>query len=268
MASPMPVLPEVPSMIVPPGFSFPARSASSIIFTAMRSLIELPGLNVSILTRTVPLTTPFVIRLMRTIGVSPMASRMVLQIRFTNTVYTFGHRSRDSGLGIWDSRITLPRCWLSASHEGRAQRDSGSQRTTNHEPRPRIPNPESRIPSSSMPKLIAAPAVVAAAGTKPKRIEEFAGRVNSGHASVSVARMTSPSGWEEAGQRPEFEEITVVLRGMVRVEYEGGGLDVHGGQGVVTVPGEWVRYSTPDADGAEYIAVCLPAFSTETVHRD
>src|SRR5262245_6349633 len=119
-----------------------------------------------------------------------------------------------------------------------------------------------------MPRLIAAPAVVAAAGTKPKRIEEYAGRVNSGHASVSVARMTSPSGWEEPGQRPEFEEITVVLRGMVRVEHEGATLDVRAGQAGVTAPGEWVRYSTPGADGAEYIAVCLPAFSPATVHRD
>jgi quercetin dioxygenase-like cupin family protein len=119
-----------------------------------------------------------------------------------------------------------------------------------------------------MPTLIAAPAVVAAAGTKPKRIEEFAGRVNSGHAQVSVARMTSPSGWQEPGQRPEFEEITVVLRGMLRVEHAGGALDVHAGQAVVTAPGEWVRYSTPDADGAEYVAVCLPAFSPATVHRD
>jgi quercetin dioxygenase-like cupin family protein len=119
-----------------------------------------------------------------------------------------------------------------------------------------------------MPHLIAAPAVVAAAGTKPKRIEEFAGRVNSGHARVSVARMTSPSGWQEPGQRPEFEEITVVLRGMLRVEHAGGVLDVHAGQAVVTVPGEWVRYSTPDADGAEYVAVCIPAFSPATVHRD
>ena len=119
-----------------------------------------------------------------------------------------------------------------------------------------------------MPKLIEAPAVVAAAGTKPKKIEEFAGRVNSGHASVSVARMTSPSGWEEPGQRPEFEEITVVLRGLVRVEHEGGALEVRAGQAVVTAPGEWVRYSTPGADGAEYIAVCLPAFSPSTVHRE
>ncbi|PYQ99804.1 MAG: cupin [Acidobacteria bacterium] len=119
-----------------------------------------------------------------------------------------------------------------------------------------------------MPKLISAPAVVAAAGTRPKRIEEFAGRVNSGHADVSVARMTSPSGWQEPGQRPEFEEITVVLRGMLRVEHDGGALDVQAGQAVVTAPGEWVRYSTPGADGAEYVAVCLPAFSPATVHRD
>ena len=119
-----------------------------------------------------------------------------------------------------------------------------------------------------MPRLIAAPTVIAAAGTKPKRIEEFAGRVNSGHAQVSIARMTSPSGWEEPGQRPEFEEITVVLRGMVRVEFEGGALDVRAGQAVVATPGEWIRYSTPEPDGAEYIAICLPAFSPDTVHRD
>ncbi len=119
-----------------------------------------------------------------------------------------------------------------------------------------------------MPRLIAAPAVVAAAGTKPKKIEEFTGRVNSGHTGVSVARMTSPSGWLEPGQRPEFEEITVVLRGMVRVEHDGGAIDVHAGQAIVTSPGEWVRYSTPGPDGAEYVAVCLPAFSPATVHRD
>jgi quercetin dioxygenase-like cupin family protein len=119
-----------------------------------------------------------------------------------------------------------------------------------------------------MPRLIKAPAVVAAAGTKPKKIEEFAGRVNSGHAQVSVARMTSPSGWQEPGQRPEFEEITVVLRGLLRVEYEGGALDVNAGQAVVTAPGEWIRYSTPGVGGAEYVAVCLPAFSPATVHRD
>lgn len=119
-----------------------------------------------------------------------------------------------------------------------------------------------------MPRLIEKPTVIAPAGNKPKQIQEFAGRVNSGHASVSVARMTSPSGWEEPGQRPDFEEITLVLRGMLRVEHEGGVIDVRAGQAVTTAPGEWVRYSTPEAEGAEYIAVCLPAFSHTTVNRD
>ena len=119
-----------------------------------------------------------------------------------------------------------------------------------------------------MPRLIAQPTVVAAAGNKPKQIEEYAGRVNSGHTNFSVARMVSPGGWVEPGQRPQFEEVTVVLRGMVRVEYEGGVLDVRAGQAVVTAPGEWVRYSSPEPDGAEYIAVCTPAFSPATVHRD
>jgi mannose-6-phosphate isomerase-like protein (cupin superfamily) len=119
-----------------------------------------------------------------------------------------------------------------------------------------------------MPRLIHAPAVVAPAGNKPKRIEEYAGRVNSGHDAVSVARMMSPQGWQEPGQRPDFEEITVVLRGRLRVEHEDGTMDVEAGQAVITSPGEWVRYSTPVAGGAEYIAVCLPAFSVETVNRD
>ena len=118
-----------------------------------------------------------------------------------------------------------------------------------------------------MPRLIQTPTIIQAAGTPPKRIEEYAGRVNSGHTSVSVARMVSPPGWHEPGQRPDFEEITVVLEGMVRVEYEGGALDVLAGQAVVTSPGEWVRYSTPSG-GATYVAVCLPAFSMETVRRD
>ena len=119
-----------------------------------------------------------------------------------------------------------------------------------------------------MPRLISTPAVVQAAGKPPKRIEEFAGRVTSGHVGVSVARMISPTGWQEPGQQPEFEEITLVLRGLLVVEYAGGRLEVRAGQAVVTAPGEWVRYSTPEEGGAEYIAVCLPAFSPGTVHRD
>jgi mannose-6-phosphate isomerase-like protein (cupin superfamily) len=121
---------------------------------------------------------------------------------------------------------------------------------------------------TQMPKLIEKPTTIAGVGTKPKQIQEFAGHVNSGHESVSVARMISPSGWEEPGQRPEFEEITVVLKGTLRVEHEGGALDVRAGQAVITSRGEWVRYSTPGPEGAEYIAVCLPAFSPATVHRD
>ena len=119
-----------------------------------------------------------------------------------------------------------------------------------------------------MPTLLPAPAVVPAVGTKPKRIEEFAGRVNSGHSQVSVARMVSPEGWQEPGQTPEFEEITIVLRGTLRVEHRSGAMDVQAGQAVVAHPGEWIRYSTPVAGGAEYIAICLPAFSPGTVHRD
>jgi mannose-6-phosphate isomerase-like protein (cupin superfamily) len=119
-----------------------------------------------------------------------------------------------------------------------------------------------------MPRLIQGPTIIEAAGNKPKRIEEYAGRANSGHANVSVARMVSPPGWIEPGQRPEFEEITVLLRGMLRVDYDGGSLDVRAGQAIVTRPGEWVRYSTPEADGAEYLAVCIPAFAPDTVHRD
>ena len=119
-----------------------------------------------------------------------------------------------------------------------------------------------------MPEFIEAPSVVEAAGNKPKIIEEYVGRVNSASADVSVARMRSPGGWEEPGQRPEFQEVTLVLRGMVRVEHEGGALDVHAGEAVVAFPGEWVRYSSPAPGGAEYIAICLPAFAPETVHRD
>ncbi len=119
-----------------------------------------------------------------------------------------------------------------------------------------------------MPRLIEAPSLVEAAGNPPKTIEEYAGRVNSGHSGVSVARMISPEGWREPGQRPEFEEISVVLAGTLHVEYQGGTLDARAGQAVVASPGEWVRYSSPESGGAEYVAICIPAFSPETVHRD
>jgi len=119
-----------------------------------------------------------------------------------------------------------------------------------------------------MPTLIEKPSVIAAAGNKPKIIEEFIGRVNSKTEALSVARMQSPSGWVEPGQTPEFDEYTFVLRGTLRVTSLGGVVDVHAGQAVIAHAGEWVQYSTPGPDGAEYIAVCLPAFSMETVHRD
>jgi len=115
---------------------------------------------------------------------------------------------------------------------------------------------------------IKAPTKIEAAGSVPKVIEEFIGRVNSGHDGVSIARMKSPSGWEEPGQRPEFDEFTVVLRGSLRIEGEIGSIDVAAGEASHVQAGEWVRYSTPSPDGAEYIAVCVPAFSPETVHRD
>ncbi len=119
-----------------------------------------------------------------------------------------------------------------------------------------------------MPTLISAPARVTAAGNKPKLIDEYIGRVNSATSATSVAHMRSPGGWQEPGQTPEFDEFTVVLKGMLRVEHAGGSVDVRAGQAIIAHRGEWVRYSTPEADGAEYVAVCLPAFSMETVHRD
>jgi ethanolamine utilization protein EutQ len=119
-----------------------------------------------------------------------------------------------------------------------------------------------------LPTLIASPTRIAPHGTKPKLIDEYVGRVNSATQSVSVAHMHSPGGWEEAGQTPEFDEFTVVLRGRLRVEHTGGQLDVGPGQAVIAHRGEWVRYSTPHPEGAEYIAVCLPAFAPDTVHRD
>jgi len=120
-----------------------------------------------------------------------------------------------------------------------------------------------------MPQLITEPTLVPAAGTEPKQIEEYVGRVNTGTGALSIARMVSPIGWVEPGQRPDFDEFTLVLRGRLRVESEDRSvLDVRAGQGVIVRAGEWVRYSTPPPEGAEYIAVCLPAFSPDTVHRD
>lgn len=119
-----------------------------------------------------------------------------------------------------------------------------------------------------MPTSITQPTRIEAAGNKPKLIDEYIGRVNSKTSAASVAHMRSPGGWLEPGQTPEFDEFTIVLKGTLRVEHKGGAIDVHAGQAVVAHAGEWVRYSTPQEGGAEYIAVCLPAFSVETVHRD
>ena len=119
-----------------------------------------------------------------------------------------------------------------------------------------------------MPDLIPTPTRIVAAGNKPKAIDEYVGRVNSRTTALSIAHMRSPAGWEEPGQRPEFDEYTLVLKGMLRVSHESGSLDVRAGQAVVARAGEWIRYASPEADGAEYVAVCLPAFSPNTVHRD
>jgi mannose-6-phosphate isomerase-like protein (cupin superfamily) len=119
-----------------------------------------------------------------------------------------------------------------------------------------------------MPTLIVRPTRVEAAGNKPKLIDEYIGRVNSANEEVSIAHMRSPGGWQEPGQAPEFDEFTVVIRGLLRVEHRDGHLDVRAGQAVIAHRGEWIRYSTPDPEGAEYIAVCVPAFSPGSVHRD
>ncbi len=119
-----------------------------------------------------------------------------------------------------------------------------------------------------MPTLISQPTRIEAAGNKPKIIEEFIGRVNSNESRLSIARMKSPSGWVEPGQTPQFDEFTIVLKGMLRVKHGGGQMDVKAGQAIVAHAGEWVQYSSPEADGAEYVAICLPAFSPTTVHRD
>jgi quercetin dioxygenase-like cupin family protein len=118
-----------------------------------------------------------------------------------------------------------------------------------------------------MPTLIEQPKIILAAGNKPKRIEEYAGRVSSGHENVSVARMVSPEGWEEPAQQPEFDEISLVLRGTLRVDSETGAIDVQAGQAIIAHAGERVRYSTPADGGAEYVAICIPAFSPHSVHR-
>jgi mannose-6-phosphate isomerase-like protein (cupin superfamily) len=120
----------------------------------------------------------------------------------------------------------------------------------------------------NQPTLIAQPTRVQAAGNKPKLIDEYVGRVNSATSAVSIAHMRSPVGWQEPGQTPEFDEFTVVVKGALRVEYAGGSLDVRAGQAVIAHKGQWVRYSTPEPEGAEYFAICLPAFSPGSVHRD
>lgn len=119
-----------------------------------------------------------------------------------------------------------------------------------------------------MPKFIESPSIIESAGNLPKKIEEFVGRVNTENSQISIARMTSPEGWLEPGQRPEFQEITVVLEGTIVVEFEGGMREIRAGSAIVAEPGEWVRYSTPKPGGAKYIAICLPAFSPDMVHRD
>jgi len=119
-----------------------------------------------------------------------------------------------------------------------------------------------------MPTLISQPTRIQAAGNKPKLIDEYIGRVNSKTSGVSIAHMRSPQGWVEPGQSPEFDEFTIVLKGLLRVTHKEGSLDVRAGQAVIAHAGEWVRYSTPEEGGTEYIAVCLPAFAVETVHRD
>ncbi len=119
-----------------------------------------------------------------------------------------------------------------------------------------------------MPEFVPSPTVIEAVGNMPKRIEEYVGRVNTADESVSVARMVSPAGWKEPGQCPRFDEMTLVLKGALQVEFEGGNQRVGAGQAIIARSGEWVRYSSPETDGAEYLAICIPAFSPETVQRD
>ena len=119
-----------------------------------------------------------------------------------------------------------------------------------------------------MPQLVTTPSVIEAAGNKPKIIEEFIGRINSGTTELSIARMSSPQGWTEPGQKPEFDEYTLVLDGMLRIQFKDGQIDVQAGQAVIVSAGEWIQYGSPNPGGATYVAVCLPAFSPQTVHRD
>jgi ethanolamine utilization protein EutQ len=147
--------------------------------------------------------------------------------------------------------VTRNRLWLHARQCGTLA--AGAQPRTEEEP---------------LPRLIDTPTRITAHGNLPKLIDEHVGRVNTGDAGISVAHMRSPGGWTEPGQRPEFREVTLVLRGLLRVETEAGTLDVRAGQSIVCEPGEWVRYSTPEQDGAEYVAVCTPAFDPGTVRRD
>lgn len=193
-----------------------------------------------------------------------------------------GHTSQKSGDPLaWDgwacldTRVFDEGGWLTGLVVGPDEVYQANQRGDVRGPFPLSdsfvgPNRPKAMPvrRATPPRLITGPKIIEAAGNKPKMIREYVGRVNTGTADVSIAHMTSPAGWVEPGQRPDFDEYTVVLRGTLRVEHEAGYLDVQGGQAVLTRAGEWVRYSTPTADGADYVAVCLPAFSPDTVHRD
>ena len=152
-----------------------------------------------------------------------------------------------------------------------ARRAAHASATRGYSLRPLAPSPCANVFDVlyfPMPTLIPQPTRIQAAGNKPKLIDEYVGRVNSKTTAASVAHMRSPQGWLEPGQTPEFDEFTIVLKGMLRVEHKNGSLDVNAGQAIIAHAGEWIRYSTPQEGGAEYIAVCLPAFAMETVHRD
>jgi mannose-6-phosphate isomerase-like protein (cupin superfamily) len=161
-----------------------------------------------------------------------------------------------------------------------AGRDRGGQLVADDNPDPPVANPAAVRPAwlkrqsacgggkGSTMKKINGPTIIPAAGNMPKIIEEYVGRVNTGTTAISIARMMSPAGWMEPGQTPEFDEYTIVLKGVLHIDTSDASMDIHAGEGVLIKAGEWVRYGSPRADGAEYIAVCLPAFSPVTVHRD